>query len=121
MAWTFNSSNGTLSHAGGIVTLDGWSGHDLGRNNPSLESHPSLGPIPRGEYEIGPAQDSPTHGPIAMRLTPSPGTQTFGRGGFLIHGASLLNPSESSLGCVILPRQVREEISASEDRVLEVV
>ena len=119
--WTYNSSNGTLSHDGEIVTTEGWSGHDDGRNDPSMEAHPNLGPIPRGTWEIGDAVNTDTHGPVVMPLTPAPGTLTFGRGGFLIHGASILNPAESSKGCIILPRPVRLEIAASTDKTLEVV
>jgi hypothetical protein len=119
--WTFNSSNGALAHDGALVTVLGWSGHDEGRNNPRLEDEPDIGPIPRGVWEIGPVFDSETHGPVAMRLAPAEDTKTFGRGGFLIHGASILNPGESSKGCIILPRTVRLEIAGSDDKMLEVV
>jgi hypothetical protein len=119
--WTFNSDSGTLSHDGAIVTVDAWSGHDEGRNNSALEQHQNLGPIPRGEWEIGDAANTETHGPIVMRLTPAETTNTYGRGGFLIHGASATNPGESSKGCLILPRTVRAQIAASEDRTLQVV
>lgn len=118
--WTYNSSNGTLSHDGQIVG-EGWSGHDDGRNDPSMESHPNLGPIPRGTWEIGAAVNTESHGPVVMPLTPAADTITFGRGGFLIHGASILDPDESSKGCIILPRPVRLEIAASTDKTLEVV
>lgn len=119
--WTYNSSNGTLSRNGQVVTTDGWSGHDSGRNNPAVENHIDLGPIPRGLWGIGEMVDTQSHGPCVMPLTPAEGTNTFGRGGFLIHGASVLNAAESSKGCIILPRPVRIEIAESGDQVLEVV
>lgn len=119
--WTFNSSNGVLSHDGEIVTCDGWSGHDIGKNNPAFQAQHDLGPIPRGTWEIGQAVDTQTKGPVVMPLTPADDTNTFGRGGFLIHGASILDPAESSHGCIILPRTVRMAIAASDDKTLEVV
>lgn len=119
--WTFNSSNGTLSHSGELVAEGAWSGHDAGRNNPAMEIDANIGPIPRGTWHIGPAIDSEHLGPVAMLLTPDEGTDTFGRGGFFIHGASAIDPGESSHGCVILPRSVRVAISASDDRTLVVV
>jgi len=120
MAWTYNQASGVLSHDGEVIAT-GYSGHGLGENNPSLQDEPMVGPIPQGRYQIGPSFDSETHGPMVMRLTPEPDTNTFGRGGFLIHGDSILKPGSASLGCVIMPRLVRVEISASDDKVLEVV
>ena len=140
MAWMYNSSNGTLSHDGTVVTTESWSGHDAGRNNPAMEQDPGIGPIPRGYWQIGGAVDSQKLGPIAMPLSPCanpndefwieaaqdlgvsiPPTNTFGRFGFWMHGAEFLNPEESSHGCIILPRAVRLEVSISIDKVLEVV
>ena len=118
--WTYNSANGVLSHNGAVIGV-GWSGHDDGRNDPLMEAHPDLGPIPRGTWEVGPAVDREDKGPVVMALTPAEGTQTFGRGGFLVHGASATNPNESSHGCIILPRPIRVQLASSEDRTLEVV
>ena len=42
--------------------------------------------FPQGTYTVGNAYDTRTHGPHVMRLTPSAGTNTLGRDGFLIHG-----------------------------------
>jgi hypothetical protein len=56
-----------------------------------------------------------------MHLTPEDGTDTHGRGGFLIHGDSLQHTGSASHGCIILPRPTRMEIAASEDRELEVI
>jgi Protein of unknown function (DUF2778) len=134
MAWVFNSTNGNLSHDGELVTDSGWAGHDAGRNNPAMEADRDIGPIPRGAWFIGEAIDSQHLGPIAMPLVPYAvgddwgtalgsvdATNTYGRGGFFIHGASAINPGESSHGCVILPRVVRQQIAAGDDRILQVV
>jgi hypothetical protein len=119
--WTFNSSNGCLSYAGGLIFTDGWSGHDVGRNNPTFEGARNLGPIPRGMWTIGDSIDSEKLGCCVMPLTPAEGTETFGRGGFFIHGASSQHTEESSHGCIILPRSIRMGINLSEDKELQVV
>ncbi len=121
MAWILNSSNGTLSKDGELITDLGWSGHDAGRDNPAMEQVHDIGPIPRGEWDIGDSVDSEKLGPVVMPLIPREGTVTYGRGGFFIHGASAVHPGESSHGCVILPRSVRMQIAASEDKTLQVV
>jgi len=105
-----------LKHAGTIP-----SGPGEGKNNPDLEYIHDVGPIPKGVYGIGPPHDTPTHGPHALALTPEPGTNTFGRDGFLIHGDSVQNPGTASHGCIILPRTVRDQIAASGDRQIQVV
>lgn len=120
MAWIFNSSNGTLAHNGEAIA-EGYSGFEEGKNNPGAEREPGIGPIPRGMYSIGSVFDSEAHGPVVMHLSPEEGTETFGRGGFLIHGDSESHPGCASHGCIILPRSVRLQIVASDDKQLEVV
>jgi len=105
-----------------VVVGSGYSGHAEGRNNPALQDHRDLGPIPRGNWSIvGPPRDDTGHGPYVLRLEPFPGTETFGRSGFLIHGDSVSEPGEASLGCICLPRPVRERIWESGDHGLVVV
>ena len=119
--YTYRQSTGELFHDGLPVTT-GYSGHAEGRNNPALQSHPNVGPIPCGRWTIEkPAFESQTHGPVVMRLDPCAGTETFGRSGFLIHGDSILHPGMGSLGCIILPRPARLAISANPDCDLEVI
>jgi hypothetical protein len=59
-----------------------------------------------------------THGPHVMKLAPD-GHDARGRSGFLIHGDNLRH--DASTGCIILSRDIREQISRSGDNVLEVV
>lgn len=120
MAWIYNQSNGTLSHNGELIGA-GYSGFETGENNPWMENVHDTGPIPQGTWAIGNAIDTTTHGPVVMPLTPAADTETFGRGGFLIHGDSIEHPGLASHGCIILPRAIREEINTSDDKVLEVV
>jgi len=84
---------------------------------------PDLGPIPAGSWTIGPAFDHPTKGPVVMTLTPHPETVTYHRSGFLIHGDSIefAGAEEASLGCIIMPRNVRDQINASDDHQLQVI
>ena len=118
--WIYNQSNGTFSRDGRIVG-QGYSGFGVGKNNPALQNLVDVGPIPQGHWEIGPPEDTHTHGPHVMALTPAPGTDTFGRGGFLIHGDAIEHPGAASHGCIILPRNLRDEISSSGDNQLQVV
>jgi hypothetical protein len=118
--WSYDQLSGTLSKDGERVAT-GYSGFEQGKNNPDLEHIHDTGPIPKGVYGIGPPHDTTTHGPHVMPLTPELGTNTFGRDGFLIHGDSVAHPGTASHGCIILPRNVRDQISASGDFQIEVI
>lgn len=122
MAWTYNQASGVLAHNGQQAGV-GYSGHGDGVNATLLESVPNVGPIPRGQWAIGDAIDHPALGPVAMPLTPSLDTATYGRGGFFIHGDEIATAGQelASHGCIILPRAVRMMLSLSLDRDLEVV
>jgi hypothetical protein len=117
MSWTYSQSTGQLSRNGSLVAT-GYSGTGPGRNNSSAEGTRNLGPIPRGHYHIGPAHDTQTHGPHVMDLTPV-GHNALGRDGFLIHGDNTRH--DASTGCIILPRDVRDQISNTGDNDIDVV
>lgn len=104
-----------------VMLAVGYSGFGSGKNNPSAQDVARVGPIPVGWYAIGETVDSPSKGPVVVRLYPHKTTQTFGRSGFLIHGDSIGNPGAASHGCIIVPRNVRKYISESQDRQLQVV
>jgi hypothetical protein len=120
---TYHQSSGAWEDPTGRVLGAGYSGHPPFVNNPSAQAMPDIGPIPQGDYTIGPAFASPTKGPCVMTLTPHADTNTFERSGFLIHGDSVEFPGaeEASLGCIIMARAIREQINASADHQLEVV
>lgn len=121
MTYVYNSSNGTLSKDGNIIGI-GYSGFGEGKNNPLWEDHPNIGPIPRGTWEIvGEPFDSPEHGPYCLRLAPLPETKTFSRGGFLMHGDSIVHPGLASKGCIIMLHAVRMEVFQSGDKLIQVV
>jgi hypothetical protein len=118
--WIYEQSSGLLSHDGEPIAA-GHGGYEQGRNNPAMEQVAGVGPVPRGTYDISQAFDSPSHGPCVMQLTPTVGTMTYRRGGFLIHGDSNEYPGLTSHGCIILPGPVRRQIARSDDRKLMVI
>ncbi|MGE0223077.1 MAG: tlde1 domain-containing protein [Acetobacteraceae bacterium] len=105
----------------GKVIATGYSGHPPHVNDPEAEALEHQGPIPRGIWTIGSAFAHAMCGCFSMRLIPAAGTNTHGRDGFLIHGPAADDRQNSSHGCIILTRPIRETISASGDRELHVV
>ena len=119
-SWQYCISTGAFS-LDGILYGYGYSGHGEGLNNSKLTNVPNEGPVPVGEWSLS---DSYTHvdlGPLVFNLTPQPGTQTFGRALFRIHGDNSSLNHTASDGCIILSRQVRIAVDQSEVRTLTVV
>jgi len=120
MTWVYKQSTGEIGHNGLFVGI-GYSGHGDYKNDPSAENMPDFGPIPRGEYSIGPPFTHPVTGPFTMRLSPEPTNQMHGRAGFLIHGDSIHSPGTASNGCIVLNRDIRVQIAESDDNDLTVI
>jgi hypothetical protein len=118
--WRYSQHTGNLTHDGHQVAR-GYSGRGVGKNNAGMQSQSDVGPIPRGQYRIEPPHRSRHVGPNAMDLTPQPGTNTYGRSDFLIHGDSIAHPGTASKGCIILGPAVRTAIWSSGDHMIEVV
>src|SRR5215207_4533406 len=122
MAWLYEQDPGDLFHDDEIVGT-GYSRagktRSQGRNNSHLQHVKKIGPIPQGKWIIGKARKSPKVGPVAMDLKPVPGTNTFKRSAFMIHGDN--KASNASEGCIILARPLRELIANSGDHDLVVV
>lgn len=120
MTWTYDQSSGLLSHNGAAVPGGvGYAGKGAHKNRPASQHLSGQGPIPRGAWTIGGYSNS--KGPLTITLTPKPGTPTFGRSAFRIHGDSIRHPGAASEGCIILPYTVRAMIVTSGDHDLEVV
>jgi hypothetical protein len=115
--WTFESRTGKL-YRDGKYFASGYSGHDMGRNNPEMQDDVGIGPLPCGRYFIGPPHDTPSHGPFVMELVPDPANQMFGRSRFLLHGDSMKFPGTASHGCIVMSRATREAVWLSTDRNL---
>lgn len=118
--WTYAVKSGKLTHNGEFEGT-GYSGLGWAKNNPNCDHLPNTGPIPLGNYTIGPAHDHPELGPCVMNLDPAPGTTTYGRSAFRIHGDSREHPGAASHGCIVLGPSIRALIAKSTDRRLEVV
>jgi Protein of unknown function (DUF2778) len=128
--WTYRQSDGVLQHDG-VYVATGYSGFEDGKNNPAMQDHMGLGPIPCGSYTIqvivdgdGQAVDYEGKKAPVMRLVPDAGNQMFGRSGFLIHGDSISAPGTASHGCVIEGHDIRETIAQNAedgDNQLQVV
>jgi hypothetical protein len=118
--WVYNSGSGDLYLFGTWVGA-GYSGHGKGVNNPDYEHVPDVGPIPRGNWTIGPFFTDAEKGPMVARLTAWPNTQTFGRSGFMFHGDNPAEDDSASLGCIVMPHDVRVRVDASGFNDLAVV
>lgn len=122
--WQFSQSTGNWSYVNnqtGAVTQEGpgYSGTGDGRNNPAMQDVANTGPIPLGDWNIGPGHYSSNTGPNTMNLTPLPGTETFGRTLFRIHGNN--SDNDASQGCAIAGPGLRNKINNSSDHILRVV
>lgn len=123
--WEYSQSTGALYYIDECGNRSyigaGYSGHGAGLNNPNMQDVRNTGPIPQGNWTIGRQHDSTTLGPHVMALSAQPGTDTFGRSGFYIHGDNSRGDQSASHGCIILPRNIRDRIANSGDDELVVV
>lgn len=123
--WTFEQSSGRLYDETGYHAGTGYAGGNCGKNpeginNPSMQNIPRVGPLPVGVYKAGKVFMQSKLGPFAVELVPDASNEMFGRGGFFMHGDT--TPSgNASEGCIIMPRQVREEFFNSADSTVMVV
>lgn len=120
MTWLYAITSTEMSEDG-IVAGKGYSGHGIYKNDPSATDKPDLGPLPIGNYTIGPPFTHPTKGPLVMRLSPEPENVMYGRCGFLIHGDSIKDPGNASNGCIILSHSIRQQMADSDDNDLTVI
>lgn len=123
--WTYRISEGVLlgpeTKNRQQAFADCYSGHGDGVNNPELTRVHDVGPIPPGDYTIGPFFHDAEKGPVVAHLTPIGPTDTFGRSGFMLHGDNAQMNHTASLGCIIAARIAREAVRDSGDRLLRVV
>jgi RHS repeat-associated protein len=98
-----------------IADADGYAGNGPGRNNPDLQDVPFVGPIPTGVYDMLPAWNSPTTGPITIPLRYRGPRGEFPPNRspdmFRIHPANPAHPDDSSKGCIIANKNARKKIA----------
>lgn len=122
MTWRYVQRTGALYRTYGAIAGVGYSGHGDGLNNPDWQDRVGVGPIPRGDYTIGPAHSPIDHlGPMAFPLIPDAANEMHGRSGFFMHGDNIAMNHTASNGCVILRPSIRHHISITDDDRLRVV
>ena len=128
MSWTYKISTGQLFDPHHVLVGIGFSGQKECLNNPNKTDVSHLGPLPIGKYTIEQERVSKTLGPVVIDLTPDKDNEMFGRSLFRMHGVSKDNPLTpenetllSSHGCICMNRIIRNMVSKSEDRELEVI
>jgi len=124
--WEYAQGSGQLTYVDNLTGSrspigTGYSGGGEGLNNPAMQHARNVGPIPQGSYDIGAQRDSLRTGRGILDLVPRPGTNTFGRSAFQLHGDNARRDQSASKGCIIVPRHVRDQINDSSDRELRVV
>jgi uncharacterized protein RhaS with RHS repeats len=127
LCWIFSQSTGQWSHHdinfGNTLDFErGFSGNGAGYNNPMMQYSENTGPLPVGLYNIGAPHDW-HHMPDVMDLTPVVAYQYGRPGGYKIHGAfkDPAKRAQSSNGCPIASKDLRQLIADSKDTCLQVV
>lgn len=119
--WTYEQLTGKLINDSGEVIGIGYAGKGEGKNNPAMQSVKDVGPLPCGMYAIHPPTNDNHVGYYALPLVPFKEDEMFGRSAFFIHGDNPAHIGQSSDGCIIMARSVREEVWKSNDRILQVI
>ncbi len=120
--WRYEITSGQWFRPDGSPFAFGHCGHGDAMNDPSRVREKGVGPIPPGLYWLTQPRAHPRFAAPAMRLVPLFGTETFGRGGFWVHGANPTpDPTDDSEGCPVLARMPRLELADADVRLVEVV
>lgn len=119
--WTFEQKTGDWIDPSGEPVCNGYAGRESGKNNPDMQNVKGIGPLPCGLYTAGEPHDDAVVGKYALRLTPAPTNEMFGRNSFFMHGDSTEHPGLASHGCIVLRRAVRETFWASGDHTIQVI
>lgn len=118
---TFEITTGQL-RSKGLLIGTGYSGAPGFVNDPTTCDLKDKGPLPPGIYTMGALCQEPVLGPDCIPLTPDPTNEMFGRGSFFIHGDDAAKPPwSSSEGCIVMGREIREQLAQDVDHILRVV
>ncbi len=110
LVWTFAQSSGIIYTPKYEPLVMAYAGHGEGKNNPALQDKHRIGPLPIGFYIIEEPKDDTQVGKYAMRLTPLPENNMYGRSDFFIHGDNPEHIGESSDGCIVAGPTYRTRI-----------
>jgi hypothetical protein len=118
--WTYHQISGAMVRPDGTLAANGYSGHDEGKDDPNFQSVHDKGPCPQGGWRMeiikgddGEPCDYEGKAKPVIRLHPKSSTNTFSRSGFLCHGDSVHEPGSASLGCIVMPHNIRTEMAQS--------
>jgi uncharacterized protein RhaS with RHS repeats len=135
--WVYQQSTGNLFYYNDVVpdglnlAGKGYAGKGICRDNPECQNEKDKGPLPQEVYTIGPEQDNQLYErnivlKDSMRLEPKYRNNKFGRGGmfgrggFLMHNGDMTQKN-SSTGCIVIPKPIRDIVGRSGDKTLVVV
>ena len=104
--WVWAQRSGRLYRDGKFIAA-GYAGKGEGLNSEAHQYVRSVGPIPVGTWIVGDRTNHPRTGPDSVRLSPSAGTETRGRAGFLVHGDNAKRDQSASEGCIVVERSAR--------------
>jgi RHS repeat-associated protein len=94
----------------------GYAGAGPGLNRPGLQDRKYVGPLPQGDYTVGPniPKGPGSTGKNVRPLMPDPRNIMFGRDGFYMHGDNERANNTASKGCPIFPPSCRSKIPDGE-------
>lgn len=126
MSWVYEQATGKLYNPDGNFVAKGYAGGNCGKNpegknNPALQGVKSVGPLPVGIYTLGDPVLQSHLGPFAIPLVPDSSNIMYNRGDFFIHGDAIDAPGSASEGCVIMPRNIRNNLWCSLDHQIQVI
>jgi hypothetical protein len=104
--WVFDVRSGRFYRpvSFGATYNNVYSGAPGYQNNPSYETSRDAGPIPRGMWRMSGWRARSNNNRLSdvIVLEPMPGTNAYGRDGFLIHGDNRNGDRSASNGCIII-------------------
>lgn len=125
--WTYEQSTGFMTYSDGALLDKGYAGGNKGKNpegknNPTMQGIPNVGPLPRGKYTMMyVVEQHAALGPYAIFLQPDMENEMFGRSDFFVHGDRIGHPGTASEGCIVLSRAARGVLWESTDHRIEVI
>jgi hypothetical protein len=113
--YTYSQSTGELRHANGTLIATGYSGYGYGKNNATAQNVTDVGPLPQGNWKIGPLLDGGNMGPNVRHLEPQDGNDVFNTtrhaSSFYMHGCN--GNGNASTGCLVIGPATRKQVNGT--------